>query len=81
MFPRLFNKLLHSLANFSGMASSQSNFLLQIFLNNRRVYNTKGGMTPNQLENIAEILKTFRFVNGRFMTNSHISEMKIETYL
>ena len=59
MFPRLFNKLLHSLANFSGMASSQSNFLLQIFLNNRRVYNTKGGMTPNQLENIAEILKTF----------------------
>ena len=78
MFPRLFNKLLHSLANFSGMASSQSNFL---FLNNRRVYNTKGGMTPNQLENIAEILKTFRYVNGRFMTNSHISQMKIETYL
>ena len=62
------------------MASSQSNFLLQIFLNNRRVYNTKGGMTPNQLENI-EILKTFRFVNGSFMTNSHISQMKIETYL
>ena len=81
MFPRLFNKLLHSLANFSGMASSQSNFLLQIFLNNRRVYNTKGGMTPKQLENIAEILKTFRFVNGSFMTNSHISQMKIETYL
>ena len=79
MFPRLFNKLLHSLANFSGMASSQ--FLLQIYLNNRRVYNTKGGMTPNQLENIAEILKTFRFVNGSFMTNSHISQMKIETYL
>ena len=78
MFPGLFNKLLHSLANFSGMASSQSNFL---FLNNRRVYNTKGGMTPNQLENIAEILKTFRFVNGSFMTNSHISQMKIETYL
>ena len=78
MFPRLFNKLLHSLANFSGMASSQSNFL---FLNNRRVYNTKGGMTPNQLENIAEILKTFRYVNGRFMANSHISQMKIETYL
>ena len=78
MFPRLFNKLLHSLANFSGMASSQSNFL---FLNNRRVYNTKGGMTPNQLEDIAEILKTFRFVNGSFMTNSHISQMKIETYL
>ena len=38
-------------------------------------------MTPNQLENIAEILKTFQFVNGRFMTNSHISEIKIETYL
>ena len=48
MFLGLLNKLLNSLANFLWMASSQFTFLLEIFVNNTRVCNTKGDMTPNR---------------------------------
>lgn len=60
---------------FSVMTSSQYNYLLQTFLNNRRACNTKVDVLLNGLENrnSAEIFKTFGSVIGSFMANSQIA--------